>query len=100
MTIEEMMIEICKRAGIVCFTYSGRGMYGKYCLALSVSNEFCAGVTLYKTIKEDGTRFEQLREFVESYSPRSDSLGYDTVLYWPRLDNIPQGFTSTSEDDE
>ena len=63
-------------------SYSGRGMYGSRCLAARVEGCLVAfGADLQRALNEavgEG----------ESVPPaRTDSLGRDTVVYWPHLDD-------------
>jgi len=62
--------------------YSGRAMYGEECLAIS-GNVWRVAVTLAKYAEEKGLC--ELSDFLKSYTPKTDSLGYDTVIYWPNL---------------
>lgn len=74
-------------------SYSGRGMYGKQCL----------GVTMDK--------FSDLADLVENCDTvedaawiirnvKTDSMGLSTIFYWPKLTWIDEDETDEGEDDE
>lgn len=60
--------------------YSGRGMYGSYCVGVSAESPSDAFALLYELGRadEDG----EFLYFIESTS--YDSLGMGVVLYWTR----------------
>ena len=56
-------------------SYSGRGMYGKECVAVT-------GVSVWNVAQ--GLFSEQFDEdFSELPEPKQDALGLGNVLYWP-----------------
>lgn len=65
MTANDLMEKI-QDAGLRPFAYSGRGMYGKYCVACSLS-------------EHDRGRF------LPTKGRHEDSLGCNTVVYWPSV---------------
>jgi len=79
---------ILEDLGFETMSYSGRGMYGKTCLAIRTEsniNLFNLGAEVAQsTLDED--------EFVESYPdifhPKMDSFGLGIVVYWPNIEYI------------
>ncbi len=59
--------------------YSGRGMYGDNCVGIVVSDLLELGAALSRIVED-----EELRDELISNS-RTDSMGYDTIVYWPRV---------------
>ena len=70
--------------GEVYENYSGRGMYGKTCLGITVENLEKA---LFKLGREsaDGSFSKELERF------ETDSLGRSFIIYFPRLQKEVDG---------
>jgi hypothetical protein len=66
--------------------YSGRYMYGRYCLSLD-GNKTDVMRVLFKAAVMDGDAFEMYG--LDRY--REDSMGLGIVVYWPNLDEL-EGF--------
>lgn len=78
--IIEALKEVCDELGIEYRSYSGRGMYGKRCFAIFAEDAMAAVVSIAWELgrrDEDPSRLESIK---------SDSLGLDTVVYWPRIE--------------
>lgn len=79
--------ELLYAADFEVFSYSGRGMYGKSCVAIRCSSVASGLMQIFEAIlsnyDNDEDRWEAL-EVVQRLS--SDKLGYDTVLYWPNVE--------------
>lgn len=73
----------------VRFDYSGRGMNGRTCYGFILPDN--ASVTLFVTIlaqqlSDDGLDHEVLDWVYDlSRAMRTDSMGKDTIIYWPTL---------------
>ncbi len=80
MTFQEWLEENCYETR----SYSGRGMYGKDCLAITVSSPMALW-NLALILKEDLMEDEDL-DFQEPSTPNWDAVGLGYVLYWP---NVP-----------
>ena len=74
-------------------TYSGRGMYGERCFGITGSNAeimtFLLSVA-FKAGEAEGAGYEtsperDLFELLNGSSPSTDSMGYDLIMYWPRV---------------
>jgi hypothetical protein len=78
-------IRILEDADLTPFDYSGRGMYGKRCIAVQTSKKL--HVFLLDVIESVNDAspddlpelFDVLRGMV------SDNLGHDTIVYFPRV---------------
>lgn len=105
----ELLVELNSQNELGMRTYSGRGMYGEYCLAFagedlleSLSNELFGSVTdvdQFKTVngvEQDRTVTEVLDdvdkvvkerlEFFQMFlNPRQDSMGLGTIVYFPSI---------------
>jgi hypothetical protein len=69
------LIDAIEDAGFEAQAYSGRGMSGKQCVGVVVEG--------------DDDLWEIAQDFaisgLEIQAPRTDSLGLDTILYWPNV---------------
>lgn len=83
----EEILEVCDRAGIhedaVMSDYSGRGMYGKECLAIRMDS---LG-DLLAFVSELGGNFIT----DDFFAVASDDFGYSTVYYWPDIQINAEG---------
>lgn len=71
----KLFIDALESEGFETRSYSGRGMYGKSCVAVTdVSAWEVAKALMNET--HDG-------EFDDLSEPKQDSLGMGNVLYWP-----------------
>jgi hypothetical protein len=66
------LIAALDAAGIKWRDYSGRGMYGSYCVGVT-----CGRDTYEREV------IEAVAEIPEAASPNYDSMGLGTILYWP-----------------
>jgi hypothetical protein len=69
--------------------YSGRGMYGSNCLGIVTGDSgFSLAQTLMEAREEADEADEDVRELLDamlSREPRTDSMGLDTIYYWPGI---------------
>ena len=98
----EWMEEITDRAEVYdafesLRPYSGRGMYGRKCPAMSVENEtevrrLCAAAALVAVEMTDET-VERFDPMAFAASMEVDSMGLGLVVYWPgmELSAYPEG---------
>ena len=88
--IIDLITETAERLDIsVRDDYSGRGMYGRYCIG--ITGDLSDLVRLVSRVIEDAEE-----EVPELANIASDSMGYDKIFYWPSLETAPE----PSEDDE
>ena len=57
------------------YSYSGRGMYGKTCVAINLDND----AQLWDLAFELGKKSEYFP------APKTDSMGKGIVVYWPSI---------------
>lgn len=69
-------------------TYSGRGMYGKECLAVDVSQKD-EHALMFEVGKAVGAFNVPLDVQRALRNPKTDSMGLDIVIYWPDLSESP-----------
>ena len=73
-------------------TYSGRGMYGRNCLAITADriNMLVLGMAIadYNHSFEDDNSLEVPQYQVEDY--RQDNIGLGVVVYWPRIEFVDE----------
>jgi len=74
--------------------YSGRGMYGRECVAITGSHEDCQAL-IAEVIKEAHARadsdelvFNDVVDAVLDY--KTDQMGFDIVMYWPHIGKAPE----------
>lgn len=77
MTNEQFYSIVCK-CGYEPFAYSGRGMFGKKCFAITVSSD--------SELFNFGIKFGRNSD-IDAYClyTCTDSLGHDIVVYWPDM---------------
>ena len=78
--------EIFERMDYEVHSYSGRGMFGNRCLAVTCNNPsgWVAEVFLY--LSENKTPYEEIVKVAEILKDsRVDSLGRASVVYWPGM---------------
>ena len=76
----ELLEEIAQEVeGSFRADYSGRGMYGDSCVGIVAHNLLELGAVISRLVED-----EELREELISNS-NTDSMGYDTIVYWTRV---------------
>lgn len=78
--------KVLEGQGFETRSYSGRGMYGKQCLGVSVSGGF--GEFLSALVKGiSSIESENMIDLIEEVSKvETDSLGMGTIVYFPKVD--------------
>lgn len=82
------IIDTVEDLGYLVRSYSGRGMYGKSCVAIIIDrnkSEFEAGMEIATALASEECRMD-LVDILLSSRIRQDSMGRDSVVYFP---NIP-----------
>lgn len=84
---QNLFTEFCERFDIgLRADYSGRGMMGKDCVGLSLSqfqSPFMVGMEFAKFLLQQPDPTEDLFELIQGNS--TDSWGKGTILYFPHL---------------
>ena len=96
-TIQELLKSACEDSGEVSFreSYSGRGMYGRQCVAISGDAGSCMEI-IKQIIKEahlsmawnDDLDFDSVVDILLDWT--EDSMGMGVVYYWPQLNGRTQ----------
>lgn len=73
----KILIEALESVGAKPRSYSGRGMFGKSCVAVSLNSD--------NNLSEWYIAQELVREgdSVNPGAPRHDEMGLGTIIYWP-----------------
>ena len=86
------LIELFDNAGYNAQSYSGRGMYGKYCLGVVIEHSDPSKVLtdiILDCCQFCGHEAEQLEKVQwlcgNLNDMRSDSMGRDMIVYWPGI---------------
>lgn len=98
MNISEILVEAVENMGYEAYSYSGRGMCSKRCIAVNVEN---SGMLLVDLMAEvfDKVDAEDRERFVEALrNVKTDSMGHDEVVYWPRL-ALPEKVDTDSDEE-
>ena len=67
--------------------YSGRGMYGKHCVAVTCGSVNGLFADISYAMKQMGNLEQQLSNLENLLrTARTDNLGRDTVVYWPDME--------------
>ena len=96
----ERLRELFEDAQYTPHAYSGRGMYGEVCLAVttdSVSESVTVILDVVQACAENGTT-EDVTELIDLLrGSRSDSMGRGVVVYWP---DIPWADCGADEEED
>jgi len=98
----ERVRELFEDAQYEAFAYSGRGMYGDRCLAVTTDSPGGAAQAVLDVVQacaENGAAEDVLELVRLLRGSRTDSMGRDTVVYWPGLSWEECG-DGTAEDEE
>jgi hypothetical protein len=77
-------------------SYSGRGMNGKTCLAVSLGSDFAGDLLLIGSLIADHNTDNPTEVIDIPTETRTDSMGRGIVVYWPEI----QFLADDEEDDE
>lgn len=83
--------------------YSGRGMLGQQCVAVTGSSQDCRELMAevikqaHAQVDDDQLVFDEVVDALMDY--RQDSMGLDVVIYWPHIQpvEIPQASEEPQE---
>jgi hypothetical protein len=83
------------------YSYSGRGMYGKKCVAITISrhvSEFGIVARVVSNFTEEygGAHLDEIVSLFEG--SKTDSMGLDTVMYFPDIEWVWEDEDSDDED--
>lgn len=85
--VKEFIFDYCNDEGLdYREDYSGRGMYGKQCVAITCNNPLSVLADIFMYIMDNN--FEKWEAFKVREilgEPKQDSMGYSSVLYFPKL---------------
>lgn len=83
-----LVVDVADEVGMTTQTYSGRAMYGKQCLGVVGSLSEFVRFTLALVEAASLDDAEPLAEVIEAMREgrtSSDSMGLDTIFYWPSM---------------
>lgn len=79
--------------------YSGRGMNGKQCVAIAVSRSGHEMHLAARMLNAEGVHVIERDELEEEFAgTRRDSMGLDSIVYWPKV-QWPADEPESDEDD-
>lgn len=120
MNLQERIKQACNEIGdVTCESYSGRGMYGDKCLGIVGSSRDCYKVLAFvigsqaqelfdDALQSSDDNINQLHDENDDLQSnintliadfRTDSMGYDIVMYWPEIPFVGEESTSDEDDD-
>jgi len=89
--VAKLFAEVLEDAGYEPYAYSGRGMYGKKCVAINVERGQSIWEIAIQVFKENEDIAEQVG------TPTEDDMGLGAVFYWP---NLPYEGKSDNEEED
>ena len=93
-TVSELLVRVIEDHAEIRHDYSGRGMFGEKCFGFVVENPEAAIAEIQADINGIYEPEELSQEFSELLQhSRRDSMGFDTILYFP-------GYQTTESDME
>lgn len=96
-SLVELLMAVNGNSDITIRSYSGRGMYGKSCVAVignrrelqQLFGEVIVDLHENPSAAENkGIEFDEVVDLL--LSPRQDSMGLDIVVYWPEFEWTPE----------
>ena len=84
MSLRDELIDAIEYAGYEPRGYSGRFMYGKYCVATAIDDPINFFLELEYLVDE----YEELELALSDY--RIDTLGLNLIVYWPNISWEPK----------
>lgn len=79
----DWLINLLKDADVTVRDYSGRGMYGSYCLGVVI--EEGSAISFVADILDSSVEFDRGELAQLLRSAREDSMGHGTILYFPQV---------------
>lgn len=90
--------QLLENAGFEPRSYSGRGMYGKQCLAVEAGSPFDILSAVLEVVSWSDTPKEDADTLAKAFKcVRTDSLGLGVVVYFP---NIPYDKVNEDNDED
>lgn len=84
--IKELIREYCDSEGLDCREdYSGRGMYGRSCIAITCDNPLNTLCELFAYIVDSDDDLDGYDVQCALGESKQDSMGMSSILYFPRL---------------
>lgn len=77
--MHETLQQLLEDANYTTRSYSGRGMMGKECLGVVVPDAIHGAYFIGRLVADYNFR-----------APRYDSMGRDTILYWPKIPYVKE----------
>jgi hypothetical protein len=79
-------VNLLKESGFEPYSYSGRGMYDKECVAVNVNNpvEFGFDLAIQIQKNQDCDYRNEMTAIAKTY--HQDNMGLGFVIYWPHID--------------
>ena len=96
---EAILRSVCEDSGEFSIRrYSGRGMFGRECLAITVEDMG----DIIKIMVAVGAAAEQegIDLTGDADGARWDSMGHGTVFYWPSIPFTGEGLSANSDNDD
>ena len=85
----EKLIEACERVDLEPYSYSGRAMYGRRCLAFDCGNPLEGLLSIARAIADQAEDIDEARDMLDSLNePSFDSMGREYVVYFPHIEWI------------
>lgn len=96
-----MATEMLAQADLEPYSYSGRGMMGRECLAVNADGALGMFASVLQAITEMGEEPGELNLLMEMMrSARTDNMGHGVVVYWPDLEFLPEDEEDGDEPDD
>ena len=88
----EAFMELIRTAGYEGSKYSGRGMFGRYCVAIRPQSQyensfrvlFKLGRAFQELPKEMQKELEDIQDYMDS--TKADSVGHHSLIYFPAIE--------------
>ncbi len=82
----DKLVDTIEDAGFEARAYSGRSMYGRWCLGVNCEEPMSCLMTIVSSFCENADDVDAVRDLVDALSdPSSDAMGRGGVLYWSSI---------------
>jgi hypothetical protein len=91
--LQEILEELSHSYSFKVREYSGRGMYGRKCLAVTTNidsvHSLQLGFYIAHVAAEQGL-LDETENILSDNDTKEDSMGLGTVIYWPRVPYVKE----------
>ncbi len=82
----DKLVDAIEEAGFEARRYSGRAVYGRFCLGIECSSPISCVMQIVSNACENADEVSEIAELCEALSdPSTDNMGRDAIVYWSSI---------------